>query len=101
MVFSALSDKEIAPMVVQLSPYIDRWYVAVLPSPRAASRAQLQQALAMLPDEQLVWCDSIEQAFERVQQQPTEVLRLVTGSFVTVEHGLRWWQQQTLNLGEA
>ena len=101
MVFSALSDKEIAPMVAQLSPYVDRWYVAVLSSPRAASRAQLQQALAMLPDEQLVWCDSIEQACERAQQQPTEVLRLVTGSFVTVEHGLRWWQQQMVNLGDA
>lgn len=101
MVFSALSDKEIAPMVAQLSPYIDRWYVAVLPSPRAASQAQLQQALAILPDEQLVWCDSIEQACERAQQQPAEVLRLVTGSFVTVEQGLRWWQQQKVNLGEA
>ncbi len=101
MVFSALSDKEIAPMVAQLSPYIDRWYVAVLSSPRAASRAQLQQALAMLSDEQLVWCDSIEQACERAQQQPTEVLRLVTGSFVTVEHALRWWQKQMVNLGEA
>ncbi|MBD3766358.1 MAG: bifunctional folylpolyglutamate synthase/dihydrofolate synthase [Gammaproteobacteria bacterium] len=101
MVFSALSDKEIAPMVAQLAPYVERWFVAVLSSPRAASRAQLQQALAILPDEQLVWCDSIEQACERAQQQPTAVLRLVTGSFVTVEQGLRWWQQQKMNLGEA
>jgi folylpolyglutamate synthase/dihydropteroate synthase len=61
----------------------------------------LQQALAMLPDEQLVWCDSIEQACERAEQQSTEVLRLVTGSFVTVEQGLRWWQQQMADLGEA
>jgi len=101
LVFSALSDKEIAPMVAQLSPYIDRWFVAQLSSPRAASRAQLQQALAILPDEQLVWCDSIEQACERAEQQSTEVLRLVTGSFVTVEQGLRWWQQQMADLGEA
>ena len=101
LVFSALSDKEIAPMVAQLAPYVERWFVAVLSSPRAASRAQLQQALAMLPDEQLVWCDSIEQACERAQQQPVGVLRLVAGSFVTVEQGLRWWQQQTVNMDEA
>lgn len=94
MVFSALSDKEIAPMVAQLSPYIDRWFVAVLPSPRAASHQQLVTSLTSIAADKLVWCDSIEQAFEQAQQQPYSVLRLVTGSFVTVEQGLRWWQQQ-------
>lgn len=94
MVFSALSDKEIAPMVAQLSPYIDRWFVAVLPSPRAASHQQLVASLTSIAADKLVWCYSIEQAFEQAQQQPESVLRLVTGSFVTVEQGLRWWQQQ-------
>lgn len=94
LVFSALADKDIAPMVKQLSPYIQRWFVAVLPSPRAASHEQLVAALAPLPVDQVVWCDSIEQACERAQQQPEAALRLVSGSFVTVEQGLHWWQQQ-------
>lgn len=94
LVFSALADKDIQPMVTQLAPYIQRWFVAVLPSPRAASHEQLARALASLPADQVVWCDSIEQACERAQQQPEAVLRLVSGSFVTVEQGLRWWQQQ-------
>lgn len=95
MVFSALSDKEIAPMVAQLSPYVQRWFVALLNSPRAACEEQLAQALSSVPAEQVVWCDSIAQACQQAQKQPTEVLRLVTGSFVTVEQAMRWWQQQT------
>lgn len=99
MVFSALSDKDIVPMVAQLAPYIERWFVAVLSGARAASREQLAQALALLPAEQVIWCDSIEQACAQAQQEPQQRLRLVSGSFVTVEQGLRWWQTQTLNLG--
>jgi dihydrofolate synthase / folylpolyglutamate synthase len=94
IVFSGLSDKAIAPMVERLAPYIQKWFVAVLPSPRAANREQLAEALSLIAPEDLVWCDSIEQACERAQQQPAEILRLVSGSFVTVELGLRWWQQQ-------
>lgn len=94
LVFSALSDKDIAPMVKQLSAIVDSWYVAVLSSHRAASRAQLEQALSSLPAEKVFWCHSIESACELAQQQPKNVLRLVTGSFLTVEQGLNWWQQQ-------
>jgi len=94
MVFSALSDKEIGSMVSTLTPYVHRWFVAELSSPRAASRDALASAFALLPEAQVVWCDSIEAACQQANQQSVEVLRCVSGSFVTVEQGLKWWQQQ-------
>lgn len=97
IVFSALSDKAIEPMVAQLAPYIERWFVAVLSSPRAASREQLVHALAIVPAERVVWCDSVESACEQAQCQSAGVVRLVSGSFVTVEQGLRWLQRQVSN----
>lgn len=43
-VFGAMADKDLAPMLAVLSPLVDRWYCTDLPTPRAASGAQLQQA---------------------------------------------------------
>ncbi len=41
-VFGAMADKDLAPMFAKMGPMIDRWYFTDLPSPRAASGADLQ-----------------------------------------------------------
>ncbi|MFZ5520519.1 MAG: bifunctional tetrahydrofolate synthase/dihydrofolate synthase [Pseudomonadota bacterium] len=50
VVFGAMADKDIAQVVQRLLPLVDAWYLCDLPTPRAASAAQLseqlQQALA-------------------------------------------------------
>jgi dihydrofolate synthase/folylpolyglutamate synthase len=38
-----MADKELAPMLAQVGPLIDRWYFTDLPTPRAESAASLQQ----------------------------------------------------------
>jgi dihydrofolate synthase/folylpolyglutamate synthase len=40
-VFGAMADKDLAPMLAKVGPLIDRWYFTDLPTPRAASAAQL------------------------------------------------------------
>jgi dihydrofolate synthase/folylpolyglutamate synthase len=48
-VFGAMADKDLAPMLAKIAPLVDRWYFCDLPTPRAASAADLQarwQALA-------------------------------------------------------
>ena len=41
-VFGAMADKDLAPMLARVSPMIDKWYFTDLPTPRAASGAELQ-----------------------------------------------------------
>jgi len=41
-VFGAMADKDLVPMLARLGPLVDRWYFSDLPTPRAASAAQLQ-----------------------------------------------------------
>ena len=41
-VFGAMADKDLAPMLARIGPLVDRWYFTDLPTPRAASAAQLQ-----------------------------------------------------------
>ncbi|MDR7307912.1 bifunctional tetrahydrofolate synthase/dihydrofolate synthase [Rhodoferax saidenbachensis] len=41
-IFGAMADKDLAPMFAKVSPVMDRWYFTDLPSPRAASGADLQ-----------------------------------------------------------
>ena len=40
-VFGAMADKDIALMLAKIAPLIDQWYFTDLPTPRAASAAQL------------------------------------------------------------
>ena len=42
-VFGAMADKDIALMFAKISPLIDQWYFTDLPTPRAASAAQLME----------------------------------------------------------
>lgn len=41
-VFGAMADKDLAPMLARIMPLVDRWYFSDLPTPRAASAADLQ-----------------------------------------------------------
>lgn len=87
LVFSALADKDVSAMVQALSPWVTKWHVAVLDHPRAASREQLQVALA--GQTHVCWYASIADACEAVQQSHHDQ-PWVSGSFVTVEVALKW-----------
>jgi dihydrofolate synthase/folylpolyglutamate synthase len=41
-VFGAMADKDLAHMFARIGPLVDRWYFTDLPTPRAASAADLQ-----------------------------------------------------------
>ena len=41
-VFGAMGDKDLAPMLARMGPLVDKWYFTDLPTPRAASSADLQ-----------------------------------------------------------
>lgn len=41
-VFGAMADKDLPPMLARILPLIDRWYFTDLPTPRAATAADLQ-----------------------------------------------------------
>ena len=47
-VFGAMADKDLSAMLARISPLIDRWHVCDLPSPRAATAAELGQRVAAL-----------------------------------------------------
>jgi dihydrofolate synthase/folylpolyglutamate synthase len=40
-IFGAMADKDLAPMLARLEPLVDRWYFTDLPTPRAATGADL------------------------------------------------------------
>ncbi len=40
-VFGAMADKDLAPMLARMGPLVERWYFTDLPTPRAATGAQL------------------------------------------------------------
>ena len=46
-VFGAMADKDLASMLMKLSPIIDRWYFTDLPTARAASAVSLQSQWAV------------------------------------------------------
>ena len=45
-VFGAMADKDLASMLARMGPLVDRWYLCDLPTPRAATAAQLQSQWA-------------------------------------------------------
>jgi dihydrofolate synthase/folylpolyglutamate synthase len=104
-VFGAMADKDLGPMLARLSPLIDRWYFTDLPTPRAASAAELQSqwqaqntrkdAIAStFADPMLALQAAIDAA------DPTDRI-IVFGSFYTVggvlQHGVPRLQAKHLN----
>ncbi len=48
VVLGAMADKDLAPMLARVAPLVDRWYFTDLPTPRAATAAELQQRWSAL-----------------------------------------------------
>ena len=92
-VFSALAEKDIQGMLALIAPYIDVWYIAPVNNPRAASMAQLKTLFTDMQQVQY-WFDDIQQAFVAAQTDERAGIRLVFGSFLTVEQGLLWIDAQ-------
>ena len=87
-IFGVMADKDLAPMFAKMSPLMDRWYFTDLPSPRAASGADLQAQWSA----QNTRKDTAAQAFADPMQalqaaiaaaDPTDRI-VVFGSFYTV-----------------
>jgi len=83
-VFSALDDKDIEGVVGALSVQVDRWFVAPLDVPRAASIQRLEQAVRVCTQDVLS-CSSVSSAIHTAcDQAQDDTLILVFGSFYTV-----------------
>lgn len=92
-VFGAMADKNIPAMLARVLPLIDHWYVCDLPTPRAASAAALQQALAPLVAQRpglaepasIQQCSNPSQALAQAAAAANATDRIVVfGSFYTV-----------------
>lgn len=90
IVFSALADKDIHAMVSQLSSVVSHWCVAPLNHERGATKAQLTNALLL--EKNVQWYDTIDTACDGACDllASSQTIRLICGSFVTVEQGLLW-----------
>lgn len=94
-VFGAMADKDVAPMLKRLGVVVDRWYFCDLPTPRAASAAQLQaqwQSQNQRKDALSSTYTSPQAALDAAVAQADPADRIVVfGSFFTVggvlQHG--------------
>ena len=95
-VFGAMADKDLAPMLARMDAIVDRWYFTDLPTPRAASGAQLladwQAAAHRKEAVSAVYANPMA-ALQAATDAATPADRIVVfGSFFTVggvlEHGV-------------
>lgn len=84
-VFSALADKDIPGLILPLKPYVATWHLAPLANKRAASRAQLEDAIKSC-DVKTAFCyNELILAFQAAcAQARASDLVMVYGSFFTV-----------------
>ncbi len=87
-VFGAMADKDLAPMLARVGPLVDKWYFTDLPTPRAASAANLQAQWAAQetrPDVSASIYTSPEAALQAAVKAANPADRIVVfGSFYTV-----------------
>jgi dihydrofolate synthase/folylpolyglutamate synthase len=87
-VFGAMADKDLAPMLARVGPLVDKWYFTDLPTPRAATAADLQARWAAAntrPDATSGTHPSPEAALQAAVAAATPADRIVVfGSFYTV-----------------
>jgi len=87
-VFGAMADKDLAPMLARIMPLVDRWYFTDLPTPRAASAADLQarcQALnPRVADTSALFADPLLALHAAVAAADPADRIVVFGSFYTV-----------------
>ena len=87
-VFGAMRDKDIAGLLARMLPLVDHWHVSNLPTPRAATAAELAAALraaaapkAVLVDEHIAPAQALASAVAAAA--PADRI-VVFGSFYTV-----------------
>lgn len=84
-VFSAMTDKDIAGLVSPLKDIVDCWYPAVFPGKRAASAAQLLDALKANDVNEILCYNDPLLAFDAAcSQSSADDLIVVYGSFIIV-----------------
>ncbi len=87
-VFGAMGDKDLAPMLARMGPLVDKWYFTDLPTPRAASSADLQarwQAGELRKDVSAHTFENPQQALHAAVSAADPADRIVVfGSFYTV-----------------
>lgn len=88
-IFSALSDKDMLPMVKVIAPFVDVWAIADLAIPRATSIEVLTQTLlqAGVKKADIEVYGSIDQTVQSVKRYAISDV-LVCGSFFTVSQAL-------------
>jgi len=84
-VFSALSDKDMLPMVKKIAPFVSKWFIADLSIPRSTSIVELQRILesAGVCQKDIVTSDSIHETVKSVVDS-SSLNVLAWGSFFTV-----------------
>ena len=85
-VFGAMADKDTAGMVARIAPLVHAWHCCDLPTPRAASAAQLAAQLAALEPAPRIACHADPMSALRAAVEsadPTDRI-IVFGSFYTV-----------------
>jgi len=89
-VFSALSDKDMKPMVKAILPFVSHWYIADLQIPRSSSSALLQSILleAGVESENITLARSIDEAVKVTLSSDFSNV-LAWGSFFTVAQVLQ------------
>ncbi|BBP43953.1 bifunctional tetrahydrofolate synthase/dihydrofolate synthase [Thiosulfativibrio zosterae] len=93
VIFSALSDKDMLPMVKAIQPFASQWLIADLKVPRATSLENLQKLLktAGVTEQAVRGFESIAQAVKAARLKSSRVL--VWGSFITVAQALAVLEQ--------
>lgn len=88
-IFSALSDKDMLPMVKEVKPFVSQWLISDLAIPRSASIDGLKEILlaAGIGEESITECSTIAQAVEKTLGMPGKKV-LVWGSFFTVAQAI-------------
>jgi dihydrofolate synthase/folylpolyglutamate synthase len=87
-IFGAMADKDLAPMLARLEPLVDKWYFTDLPTPRAATGADLASRWQSIQKRADVTADAFaspRQALDAAvaAAKPTDRI-VVFGSFYTV-----------------
>lgn len=90
-VFAMLADKDIEGVIVEVSPYVDVWFLADIHHLRGAKAKDLALLIARINPQAKVICHAqIEDAFQSARQYASENDRIIAfGSFYTVAEVLK------------
>lgn len=88
-IFAGLNDKDLAPMVSQITPYIDGWLLVDLAVARATTLVELQEVLRLagVSHEKSIAFDTMSKAMDWAKQSAYQQI-VVYGSFITVSQAL-------------